>query len=61
MNDFNRGDHVKKKQGFKFIGTILYVYADWEMNDWYAVVQLDKNEASDGLHHIYKLSQLEKI
>lgn len=53
------GSHVKKRQGFKFIGTVLAVFKARGKEDWYAVVELDSNEASDGLQHIYKLDQLE--
>ncbi len=53
------GDHVRKVGGFKYIGTVLAVYRASEDGDWYAVVLLDPNEASDSLQHIYKVSQLE--
>jgi hypothetical protein len=53
------GDHVQKKTGFKFVGTVLAVFVPRNSEEWYAVVELDKSEASDGLQHIYKLDQLE--
>lgn len=53
------GDLVKKKKGFKFIGTILALY--WSNAEEYAVVELTPNEYSDGLQHIYKVEQLELI
>lgn len=55
-----RGDHVRKIKGFKFVGTVLAVYASFGDNyDQYAVVQLDENDKADGLMHIYKEDQLE--
>lgn len=63
MNDLKRGDHVRKIKGFKFEGTILAVYSvfDFGKTDKYAVVMLDTTEAADGLQHIYKVDQLERI
>lgn len=54
------GDHVKKKQGMKFIGRICAIYAvPHEKRKW-CVVILDKNEASDHLQHLYPLDLFEK-
>lgn len=53
------GDHVRKIKGFKFVGRILALYS-YEGSD-YAVVVCDPDEAQDGLQHIYKVEQLEKI
>lgn len=53
------GDEVRKKQGFKFVGVVLAIYYSYE--EVYAVVRLHENAYSEGLQHIYKLSQLEKI
>lgn len=53
------GDEVRKKQGFKFIGFVLAIYS--YMGSEYAVVVCNPDKYQDGLQHIYKLSQLEKI
>lgn len=55
------GDHVKKKSGMKFIGTVLAIYkVPHEEREW-CVVILDKNEASDHLQHLYPLDLFEKV
>ncbi len=45
------GDHVKKKEGMKFVGTVLARYIT--KGEWWLVVLLDPNEASDSLQHLY--------
>lgn len=58
MPNFRRGNRVYKTHGLRFVGTILAVYMDVDDLEWFAVVSLDKNEASDKLQHVYKLTQL---
>ena len=55
------GDHVQKKSGMKYVGTILTIYhVPHEERPW-CVVLLDKNDASDHLQHLYPLDLFEKI
>lgn len=58
MPNFRRGNRVYKPVGLRFVGTVLAVYMDVDDLEWFAVVSLDKNEASDKLQHVYKLTQL---
>ena len=57
---FSVGDHVKKKKGMKFIGTILALYTVPHEERFWCVVILDQNEASDHLQHLYPLELFEK-
>ena len=57
------GDHVRKKEGMKFVGTVLARYiapSKDGYNEWWLVVLLDKNEASDHLQHLYPERLFEK-
>lgn len=61
MTNIKVGDHVQKKAGMKFIGTILAIYSVPHEARLWAVVILDKNEASDHLQHLYPLDLFEII
>ena len=58
---FSVGDHVAKIQdvknprSIKFIGRLLSIYWEPHLEEWWCVVQLDENEASDRLQHLYPL------
>lgn len=55
---FISSDHVQKKDGMKFVGTVLASYyapdsrEPGQYEEW-IVVLLDPNEASDSLQHLY--------
>ena len=53
------GDKVQKKSGMKFNGTVLAIYNVPHEERLWAVVILDKNEASDHLQHLYPLDLFE--
>lgn len=53
------GDHIRKINGMKFVGTVLARY--FTNGEWWLVVLLDPNEASDSLQHLYKENMFEKI
>ncbi len=55
----NIGDHVRKITGMKFVGVVLARYKTG--GEWWLVVLLDKNEASDHLQHLYPERLFEKI
>lgn len=50
---FAIGDHVSKAVGMKYVGTVLACYWVDHVAEWWVVVLLDKNDASDYLQHLY--------
>lgn len=50
---FQLGDHVQKKSGMKYVGTVVARYRPFHDGEWWLVVLLDPNDASDSLQHLY--------
>lgn len=60
----SRGTHVSKKEGMRFVGRVLSRYqapGPSGKEEWWIVVLLDKNEASDHLQHLYPERLFEAI
>lgn len=66
-NGISVGDHVAKKKNpnnprsIKYVGRVLAIYKEPHLDDWWMVVLLDENEASDRLQHLYPFDLFEKL